>query len=91
MEQLKILFFTHDLCAPCIPVSDYLKTINISMFGKKLLIEKIDINKCRGLTAEYKVTSVPTLIIGNERLTTNITQEDIIDSILKAYIESVKI
>ena len=37
----KILFFSSNHCAPCLPVEEKLKRINISLFGKKLRIEKI--------------------------------------------------
>ena len=44
-EYPKILFFSSNHCAPCKPVEEMLKRINISMFGKRLNIEKIDIEK----------------------------------------------
>ena len=92
-EYPKILFFSSSHCAPCEPVQEMLKKINISMFGKKLHIEKIDIEEKvnRELIQKHRVTSLPTIIIGNERLAINITREDMIDAILKAYITSVKI
>jgi hypothetical protein len=61
------------------------------MFGKKLFIQKIDIEENRKLTQEYRITSVPTLIISEKRLNINIQEEDIIDAILFAFISSVKI
>ena len=91
MEHPKILFFTHDRCYPCKPVQELLKMINVIMFGKKLHIEKIDIESSAMLTRQHNITSVPTLIIGNERLSVDITEEEIIDAILKAYITSVKL
>lgn len=87
----KILFFSSSHCAPCKPVEEMLKRINISMFGKKLFIQKIDIEENRKLTQEYRITSVPTLIISEKRLNINIQEEDIIDAILFAFISSVKI
>ena len=88
----KILFFSSTHCAPCLPVEIMLKRINISMFGKKLRIEKIsiDLEENRHLTQEYQITSVPTLIIADKRLSVNIAEEDIIDMILYAFISSVK-
>ena len=68
-----------------------LKRINISMFGKKLYIEKIDVEKNYQLTNEYKVTSLPTIIVAERRLSVNIQEEDIIDAILYGFISSVKI
>ncbi|MHA2005996.1 MAG: hypothetical protein ACXABO_00680 [Promethearchaeota archaeon] len=89
----KILFFSSNHCAPCVPVSEMLKRINISMFGKKLRIEKIsiDLEENRLRTQEYRITSVPTLIISDKRLSINITEEEIIDAVLYAFISSVKI
>jgi hypothetical protein len=68
-----------------------LKRINISMFGKKLYIEKIDVEKNYQLTNEYKITSLPTIIIAERKLSVNIQEEDIIDAILYGFISSVKI
>lgn len=89
----RILFFSSSHCAPCIPVEDKLKRINISLFGKKLRIEKIsiDLEENRQLAQEYRITSVPTLIIADKRLSINIQEEEIIDAILYAFISSVKI
>ena len=89
----RILFFSSSHCAPCIPVEEKLKRINISLFGKKLRIEKIsiDLEQNRPLTQEHRITSVPTLIIADKRLSVNIQEEEIIDAILYAFITSVKI
>jgi thiol-disulfide isomerase/thioredoxin len=89
----KILFFSSQHCMPCKPVEDKLKRINISMFGKKLRIDKINIDIKENITLmkEYNITSVPTLIIGEQKLRVNIEEEDIIDAILQAFISSVKI
>ncbi len=89
----RILFFSSNHCAPCKPVEEMLKKINISLFGKKLRIEKISIEleDNRKLTQEYRITSVPTLIIADRRLSVNIQEEEIIDAVLYAFISSVKI
>ncbi len=87
----KILFFSSTHCAPCKPIEEILKRINISMFGKKLFIEKIDVEKNYQLTSHYKITSLPTIIVADRRLTVNIQEEDIIDAILYGFISSVKI
>lgn len=89
----KILFFSSNHCAPCKPVEEMLKKINISLFGKKLRIVKIsiDLEDNRQFTLEHRVTSVPTLIIADKRLSVNIQEEEIIDAILYAFISSVKI
>ncbi len=87
----KILFFSSNHCAPCLPVEEMLKRINISMFGKKLNIEKIDIEENHKMTQEYSVTSLPTLIIADKRLNVDIQEEEIIDAILFGFISSVKL
>ena len=89
----KILFFSSNHCAPCKPVEEMLKKINISLFGKKLRIEKIsiDFEDNHQFTQMYRITSVPTLIIADKRLSINIQEEEIIDAILYAFISSVKI
>ena len=87
----KILFFSSTHCAPCEPVEIMLKRINVSMFGKKLLIEKIDVEKNYQLTAKYKITSLPTIIVEDIRLSVNIQEEDIIDAILRGFISTIKI
>ena len=89
----KITFFSSKHCAPCKPVEDMLKRVNISMFGKKLMIDKVDIEEKGGmeLSKKHNVTSLPTLIISEKRLAVNITEEDIIDAILQGFISSIKI
>ena len=87
----KIMLFSSVHCAPCKPVEEMLKRINISMFGKKLYIEKIDVVKNYMLTQQHKITSIPTLIIADKRLSINIQEEDIIDAILAGFISSVRI
>ena len=61
------------------------------MFGKKLYIEKIDVEKNYQLTNEYKITSLPTVIVADRKLSVNIQEEDIIDAILYGFISSVKL
>jgi len=61
------------------------------MFGKKLYIEKIDVEKNYQLTNEYKITSLPTIIVTDRRLSINIQEEDVIDAILYGFISSVKL
>jgi thiol-disulfide isomerase/thioredoxin len=92
-QDPKVLFFTSDYCGPCIPVEKMLDEINVSMFGKKLNIEKININnkKNRDLIKRHGITSVPTLVVGDEKLMVHIEKTDIVDAILKAYVSSVKI
>jgi len=72
-------------------VEEMLKRINISMFGKKLYIEKIDVGTNSLLTKEYQVTALPTLIIAEKKLSVSIQEEDIIDAILYGFISSIKL
>jgi thiol-disulfide isomerase/thioredoxin len=92
-EYPKIILFSSNHCAPCIPIEETLKRINLSLFGKKLKIEKIliDHQENRALTQKYRITSVPTVIIADKKLTVPINEDDIIDCILYAFISSVKI
>ena len=89
----RILFFSSDHCAPCKPVEDMLKKINISMFGKKLFIEKINIENKENFTMvqNNSITSVPTIIIADKKLSVNIEEEEIIDAILNGFISSVEL
>ena len=89
----RILFFSSNHCAPCKPVEDMLKKINLSMFGKKLHIEKIDIEAItnRNLIQEHRITAIPTIIVANKKLTVNIQEEEIVDAILYGFISSVKL
>lgn len=70
-----------------------LKRVNISMFGKKLLIEKIEIDSASGmeLSKQRNITTLPTLIIADKKLNVNIQEEEIIDAILQGFISSIKI
>ncbi|MHA2288070.1 MAG: thioredoxin family protein [Promethearchaeota archaeon] len=85
------MFFSSSHCGPCLPIEEMLKRINVSMFGKKLYIEKIDVEKNYQLTQQYKITSLPTIIISNRKLSVNIQEEDIVDAILYGFISSVKL
>ena len=63
------------------------------MFGKKLYIEKIDIKESgnRKIIEEHRVTSIPTVIIADKKITGNIQEEEIVDAVLYGFISSVKI
>ena len=63
------------------------------MFGKKLHIEKIDIEAItnRDLIQEHRITAIPTIIVANKKLTVNIQEEEIVDAILYGFISSVKL
>ena len=87
----RIMFFSSTHCAPCKPVEEMLKRINVSMFGKKLYIEKINIEDKANfaLTQKYSITSVPALIIAEKLLNVDVQEEDIIDAILNGFISSI--
>lgn len=63
------------------------------MFGKKLHIEKIDIEAGtnREIIQKHRITAIPTIIVADKKLTANIFEEDIIDAILYGFISSVKL
>ncbi len=63
------------------------------MFGKKLYIEKIDIEESinRNIIEEHRITAIPTLVIVDKKITGNIQEEEIIDAVLYGFISSVKI
>jgi len=87
------MFFSSTHCAPCKPVEEMLKRINVSMFGKKLYIEKINIEDKANfaLTQKYSITSVPALIIAEKLLNVDVQEEDIIDAILNGFISSIEL
>ena len=89
----RIMFFSSTHCAPCKPVEEMLKRINVSMFGKKLYIEKINIEDKANfaLTQQYSITSVPALIIAEKLLNVDVQEEDIIDAILNGFISSIEL
>lgn len=89
----KIIFFSSTHCAPCRSVEEMLKKINISMFGKKLSIEKINIEDKANfiITQKYSITSVPALIIAEKLLNVDVQEEDIIDAILNGFISSIQL
>ena len=89
----KILFFSSTNCAPCRSVEEMLKKINVSMFGKRLSIDKINIEEKANfqMTQKYSITSVPTLIIADKLLKVDVQEEDIIDAILNGFISSIEL
>jgi predicted thioredoxin/glutaredoxin len=71
-----------------------LKRINISLFGKKLRITKIDISiaKYNDIIVKKNVLSVPTIIIGNKKLvSSSIEETDVVDAILQCFLKSVSL
>ena len=62
----EILFFSSTYCVPCIDAEKMINTINISMFGNKLNIQKISIDKSNPLIQKYNITSVPSLVVAGK-------------------------
>ncbi len=84
-----IYFFSSPYCAPCKIVEKMLSEINMSLFGKKLRIKKVDIAKELELARKFKILSVPTIIIGNQRLSVIIDKNELTDAILQGFLSSV--
>lgn len=66
-----------------------LEEINISLFGNKLRIKKINIASDIEIARKFNVISVPTLIIGNTRLSVIIDKNEMTDAILQGFLSSV--
>ncbi len=89
-----ILFFTSKYCAPCQPVRKQLEKVNLSLFGKKLKIREIDISDSSEnieLTRKHNVLSVPTIIIGQKKLSGSIDENDLVDAILQGFLSSIRL
>ena len=68
-----------------------LNEINISLFGNRLKIKKVDIAEDLTLAKKYDVVSVPTVIIGSNRLNMIMDKEELTDAILSGFLSSVSI
>lgn len=84
-----ILYFSSPFCAPCKNVERMLNEINVSLFGNKLRIKKIDVAREISIAQKYNVISVPTIIIGGIRLSVIIDKNELTDAILQGFISSV--
>lgn len=87
----KILFFSSRFCEPCKSVENLIHKVNLSLFGKKLKIQKISIETKNPIIDKYNITSVPTLIIAGRKLLRNVNMDEIIDAILQGFISLVNI
>lgn len=83
-----ILYFSSPTCGPCERVKRLLEKVNLS-FGNKIHIEEINISEHPEKAHEYKVFSIPTLIIGDRRMSASIEKEDVVDAVLQAFLSSV--
>lgn len=68
-----------------------LKEINLSLFGNKLVIEKIDIETDLEKTKKFGVNKVPTIIVGTQRISQIIDREELVDVILQGFLSSVRV
>ncbi|UYP48740.1 hypothetical protein NEF87_005025 [Candidatus Lokiarchaeum ossiferum] len=84
-----IYYFTSPYCAPCKSVTKMLNEINMSLFGNKLRIKKINIASDIEIARKFNVISVPTLIIGKTRLSVIIDKNEMTDAILQGFLSSV--
>lgn len=84
-----IEFYTSKYCAPCKPIERMLARINLSLFGNQLRIRKIDISEEMELAKKNNILSVPSIIVGNKRLTHIMDEQDIVDAILQGFLSSV--
>ncbi|MHA1519984.1 MAG: thioredoxin family protein [Promethearchaeota archaeon] len=84
-----IYYFSSPYCAPCKNVERMLSEINMSLFGNKLRIKKVDIASDITTAKKYNVISVPTIIIGTIRLSVIIDKNEMTDAILQGFISSV--
>ena len=84
-----IYFFSSPYCAPCKNIEKMLDEVNISLFGNKLRIKKVDIAKELEIARKFNILSVPTIIIGNQRLSVIIDKNELTDAILQGFLSSV--
>jgi len=71
-------------------VKKLLEMVNLS-FGNKINIQEIDILEHPEKAQEYKIFSIPTLIIGERRMSVSIEKDEVIDAILQSFLSSVKV
>ncbi len=84
-----ILYFSSPTCGPCVRVKQLLEVVNLS-FGNKITIEEVNILEHPERAQEFKVFSIPTLIIGDRRMSVSIEKDEIVDAVLQAFLSSVK-
>ena len=84
-----IFYFKSPYCSPCVAVEEMLDDINISLFGNRLNIRKIDILQESDLAQKYNILSVPTVLIGKIRLSVVIDKNELTDAILQGFLTSI--
>jgi hypothetical protein len=68
-----------------------LNEINVSLFGNRLQIQKVDILTDLDTARKYNVVSVPTIIIGRTRMSVIIDKNELTDAILQGFLSSVSL
>lgn len=86
-----IYYFSSPYCGPCKQVEKMLNEVNMSLFGNKLRIKKVNIMQESDLAKKFDVISVPTIICGGIRLSVVIDKNELTDAILQGFISSVDI
>lgn len=84
-----IYYFSSPYCGPCKQVEKMLNEVNMSLFGNKLRIKKVNIMQESDLAKKFDVISVPTIICGDIRLSVVIDKNELTDAILQGFISSV--
>ncbi len=84
-----ILYFSSPACGPCVRVAKLLEMVNLS-FGNKINVEEINILERPDKADEFQVFSIPTLIIGDRRMSVSIEKDEIVDAVLQAFLSSVR-
>ena len=85
-----IYYFSSPYCGPCKQVEQMLSEVNMSLFGNKLRIKKVNIMKESELATKFNVLSVPTIICGDVRLSVVIDKNELTDAILQGFLSSVQ-
>lgn len=84
-----IYYFSSPYCGPCKTVEKMLNEVNLSLFGNKLRVRKVNIVKESEMAKEFDVISVPTIIVGDMRLSVVIDKNELTDAILQGFLSSV--
>ena len=87
--EIKVLDFTGKWCSSCIVLDKMIESEIIPAYKNKVKFIKIDIEEDENLTKQYKILSVPTLILLKNtkeiwRKSNSITKEEIIKELDKA-------
>ncbi|MFA4952776.1 MAG: thioredoxin family protein [Candidatus Pacearchaeota archaeon] len=87
--EIKILDFTGKWCSSCIVLDKMMESEIIPKYKNKVKFIKIDIEEGENLIKQYKILSVPTLILlkNNKeiwRKSSSITKDEVIKELNKA-------